>query len=127
MVWTNRYTDGSDQSWQIRESGIFRWESTDPECVILHRPGAGELTLPAVVAGGQGDTDAFRASGSVKVEAKDLSGNQECDFALVDSESGDPVDSEKFTRSGQSVILQTGGRSWVYLANDHCTLRISAA
>ena len=34
--------------------------------------GAGELGLPSVVVGGQGDTNAFPAAGSVKVEAKDF-------------------------------------------------------
>ena len=125
-VWTPRYTSGSDQSWQIRESGSFRWDSTDPDCVILHRPGAGELTLPAAVAGGQGDTNAFRASKSVKVEATDLRGNKECEFALVDSESNDPVDYGDLTRVGESEVLETGGRPWVYLANGVCTVRISA-
>ena len=46
-VWTTRYTSGSDQSWQMRQSGTFRWESTTPECVIspptrswrVHAPG----------------------------------------------------------------------------------------
>ena len=124
-VWTTRYESGLDQSWQIRQSGTYRWESTTPECVILHRPGAGELTLPAVVAGGQGDTNAFRASRSVKVEAKDMRGNQECDFGLIDSESGDPVDFGELTTAGESVVLQTEGRPWVYLANGYCTVRLS--
>lgn len=124
--WRNRYTSGKDASFQMRESGIFRWESDKPECVVVARTGPGELTLPVVVVGGQGDTDAFQAPSSVKVEAQDLNGSTWCEFHLVDSESGDTVDVGKLTRAGQSVVLHAEGRPSVYLANGYCTVRISA-
>ena len=109
----------------MRQSGVFRWESTTPECQVTHRPGAGELTLPTVVRGFQGDTDAFQASDTVKVEAQDFNGNSDCDFDLIDSESGDTVDIGKLSEAQRSVDLQTGGRPKVYLANGYCTVRIS--
>ena len=124
-VWTNRHTAGWDMSFQMRQSGVFRWESTTPECQVTHRPGAGELTLPTVVRGFQGDTDAFQASDTVKVEAQDFNGNSDCDFDLIDSESGDTVDIGKLSEAQRSVVLQTGGRPKVYLANGYCTVRIS--
>ena len=124
-VWTNRYTSSWDMSFQMRQSGVFRWESTTPECQVTHRPGAGELTLPTVVRGFQGDTDAFQASDTVKVEAQDFNGNSDCDFDLIDSESGDTVDIGKLSEAQRSVVLQTEGRPKVYLANGYCTVRIS--
>ena len=124
-VWTNRYTTGKDMSFQMHQSGTFRWESTTPECRVVHLPGAGELGLPAVVIGGRGDTDAFPAAGSVKVEVKDYYDTPGCIFELHDSESGDTVDAANLSKSQPSVVLQTEGRSKVYLANGHCTVRIS--
>ncbi|HEY5846022.1 MAG TPA: hypothetical protein VIT42_04435 [Microlunatus sp.] len=124
-VWTNRYTTGKDMSFQMHQSGTFRWESTTSECLVVHQPGAGELGLPAVVAGGKGDTNAFPAAGSVKVEAKDFHDTPSCDFDLIDSESGDTVDTGRLSSTRPNVVLQTEGRSKVYLANGYCTVRIS--
>jgi hypothetical protein len=126
-VWTNRYNAGWDLSFQVRESGIFQWESSTPDCLVAPRPGAGELTLPAVVAGTRGDTDAFRAPTSVTVEVEDFNDNEKCDFWLIDSTSGDPVDIGNVTKTEPKVVLQTEGRSMVYLANGYCTVRISAS
>jgi hypothetical protein len=126
VVWTNGYNTSSlDMSFQIRQSGIFRWESTTPECLVRHEPGAGELTLPTVVRGFQGDTKAFQASETVKVEAQDFNGTSECHFELKDSASGDTVAVGKLSEAQRSVVLQTGGRPKVYLANGSCTVRIS--
>lgn len=124
-VWTNRYTTGKDVWFQMHQSGTFRWESTTPECLVVHLPGAGELGLPATVVGGTGDTNAFPASGSVKVEAKDFNDTPGCDFRLHDSESGDTVAVGNLSNTQPSVVLATEGRSKVYLANGYCTVRIS--
>ena len=113
------------KSFQLHETGTFRWKANDPGCLVYLNPGAGETVLPFVHEHG-GDTDAFEARGPVAVEVVNFSGNPECKFVLHDAADGRQLDVDSVRQGGGPLLLDPGGQSHVYLANLYCDARVSA-
>ena len=118
---------GEFRSFQMPDSGNFRYEVSDPGCQVLQRRGAGLVELPFDFRTGIGDTDAFKTSGPVKVEVLDFTGNPECDFELRAIEAGRVLDFGKVAEGGAPLTLDPQGERLVYVNTPDCGVRISAA
>jgi hypothetical protein len=113
------------RSFQMRDSGNFRWEANSSECLVIQRPGPGKVTLPFVQGVGTGDTEAFHAPGRIAVEVKDFHGGTTCELVLHDAADGRPVDFGT-AQQGSPLLLDPSGSSQVYLADLRCGVRVSA-
>lgn len=111
-------------SFQLQETGRFRWKANDPACQVFLNPGSGQTVLPFVHDGG-GDTDAFDAGGSVAVNVVNFGGNPECKFVLHDAADGRQLDVGSVRPGGGTLRLDPGGQSHVYLTNAYCGVRVS--
>jgi hypothetical protein len=116
----------SPMSFQMQRGGTFNWSASDPGCLASLRSGAGSAKLPFVPEL-FGDTDAFGVTGPVSIEVIDFRGNAECRFALHDAADGGQLDFGSIPKSGGTLTLNPGNRSTVYLTNEYCVARISAA
>ena len=88
-MWKGLY--GSFRSYQMPDSGTFRYEVNDPGCLVVRTP-VRERHAPVSLKPGAGDTDAFRTEGPVQVEVLDFSGNSSCDPELHALEDGRVLD-----------------------------------
>jgi Caspase domain len=113
------------RSYQMQDSGNFRWEANSSECLVIQRPGPGKVTLPFVQEVGTGDTEAFHAPGRIAVEVKDFHGGTTCELVLHDAADGRPVDFGT-AQQGSPLLLDPSGSSQVYLADLGCGVRVSA-
>jgi hypothetical protein len=111
---------------QMRETGSFSWEASDPGCLVDQLPGPGKTVLPFAQDGG-GDTDAFETRGKVAVEVKDFHGNSECKLELDDATDGRQLDFGTVPKGGGRLLLDPSGRDQVYLRNWYCGIRVSSA
>ncbi len=119
-----RYPVYKEASFQIPESGIFRWEAASG-CVVLRQSGAGSLSLPDIV-GGAGDSDAFKPPASIVVKARDFQGNSRCGLKLRDVATGKTIDIGELTKDTDTVTLHPEGSPLVYLVPDVCIVQIRA-
>src|SRR5215218_2487701 len=123
-MWKNGYPVWDEASFQISESGTFRWEAGSG-CVALRRSGPGALSLPAIV-GGSGESDAFKPPASIVVKARDFHGNSSCELVLHDVATGKKVDIGTLTKDQDTVTLHPEGSPLVYLVPEFCTVQIRA-
>src|SRR5215211_4785743 len=123
-MWKNGNPVWDEASFQISESGTFRWEAGSG-CVALRRSGAGALSLPAIV-GGSGTSDAFKPPASIVVKARDFQGNASCGLVLHDVATGKKVDIGTLTKDQDTVTLHPEGSPLVYLFPDVCIVQIRA-
>jgi len=112
------------KSFQIRETGSFRWKANDSECLVTVRAGPGRVALP-FGHDSSGDTDAFDADGPVTVQVLNFNGNPECEFVLHDAADGRQLDFGSVPQGGRPIRLDPGGQSQVYLANLYCAVRVT--
>jgi hypothetical protein len=115
------------KSYQIQETGNFRWKANSRPCRAFPRPGAGKVPLPFAQGYGTGDTDAFHSAGRVAVEVKDFNGGSTCDLQLHDAADGQVVDSGTAHKGAGPLLLGRGERSQVYLSDLECSVRVSPA
>jgi hypothetical protein len=118
-----------EKSFQIQQAGTFRWEVNDPGCLVINRSGPGNAVLPRAWPAYNGDTDAFKAPDVIAVMAKpgpDWTSDWQCPFYLHDAESGQLVNFGTATEDANPLVLDTEGRSQVYLADLPCDVRVSA-
>ena len=122
-VWATR-------TFQMPTAGTFRWEASDPGCLVLQRSGSGNAKLPFVQKPGTGDTDVFaapKAPGTVVVQVLTFNGYGRCTFELRDAADGRAVASSTVLKGTSLVRLEPNGRSQVYLADfTGCDVEISA-
>ena len=113
---------------QISQAGSFRWQVSDPECIVTPLPGAGNATLPLEWQI-PGDTDAFTVSSKVAVRVNEYSGGPQCVITLADAVSGQPLDAETATKGqhNDTVELDAGGRSTAFLSDLTCHVRVTRA
>ncbi|KLL11706.1 hypothetical protein FrCorBMG51_09985 [Protofrankia coriariae] len=119
-------------SFQVSHPGNFRWQVSDPGCLVEPQAGAGAATLPFTHQANTGDTDAFTAEGRVAVEILDFNGAEECGFTLRDATTGDDLDygTVQTTSADKSLLLNPAGRSQLYLIDTsgrYCGIRVSSA
>ncbi|XVU23777.1 caspase family protein [Actinoplanes sp. CA-054009] len=113
-------------SFQIQRDGTFNWSVNDPGCLTTLQSGAGQATLPFVQST-LGDTDAFDVTGPIAIEVIDFHGNNSCEFTLRDAGSGGQLDFGSVPKGGGPLTLRPGGSEKVYVWNQYCTARITAA
>ena len=111
---------------QVHQTGSFRWQANDRQCLITPLAGSGSAVLPFTQAA-DGDTDAFPASArGVDAQVKDYRGNSRCELSLFDASNGQELDQAPAPPGADIVTLSANGRSTVYLHNDLCVVRVSA-
>jgi len=116
-------------TFQISDTGTFRWQVNDPQCVVVPLRGTGTAHLPFTINQfDTGDSDVFTAPASVAVHVKDWYGNSSCKFGLFDPVTGDLLDFATATRGAkETATLDPGGRKQAYLALNGCAVQVSAA
>jgi hypothetical protein len=135
VILTNTQTGGR-QSWsqlygvrtfQIHDSGTFRWKANHPGCQVLPLPGAGSTPLPLLVPTGAGDTAAFEAKGRVQVTITDFEGSPTCELTLNALDDGRPLSFREVRPAHATVVLDTLGERLVYLQDLICGVRVTNA
>lgn len=116
-------------TFQISDTGTFRWRVNDPACNVVALPGTGSVNLPFVIdQSGAGDTEVFAAPSLVAVHVKQWHGDSSCDFGLFDPATGDELDFGTATQgNSDTVSLNPGGHKTAYLALSNCGVQVSAA
>jgi len=115
------------KSFQIHQSGSFRWQTNDPGCLVTPLAGPGATTLPFIVDQ-TGDSDAFVPPPRVAVQVKDYMGNQKCQFKLYDAVDGQTLDYATAIPGTDTVLLDSAGRQRVYVGYEYsCAYQVSAA
>ncbi len=116
-------------TFQIPDTGKFRWGVNDPRCNVVPLLGTGTETLPfAIEASGPNESGVFATPGDVLVHVTDWEGNPSCEFRLYDPASGTEIYFATATK-GQSdtVPLHPEGRKTAYLHLEDCKVEVSAA
>ena len=124
-AWTGLY--GSLLSYQMHDSGSFRYDVSDPGCLVVKHSGAGSVPLPFSWKAGTGDTDGFRTNGRVEVAVLDFAGNSSCDPELHAVKDGRILDYGTVEKGGGPLSLDPQGETLVYLAVPYCGVHVSAA
>jgi len=116
-------------TFQINDTGTFRWRVNDLRCNVVALPGTGTDKLPfSIDQSGAGDSAVFAAPAKVAVHVKDWHGDSSCDFRLYDPASGVELDFATATQgTNETVTLNPGGRKTAYLALSDCGVEVSAA
>ena len=116
-------------TFQINDTGTFRWRVNDPRCNVVALPGTGTDKLPfSIDQSGAGDSAVFAAPPRVAVHVKDWHGDSSCDFRLYDPASGVELDfATAMQGKNDTVTLSSGGRKTAYLALSDCGVDVSAA
>jgi hypothetical protein len=123
----------SMRSFQVRDTGDFRWEANDFGCLVFYRPGPGSVALPFVHEADsdapRGDTDAFAAPDRVAVEIVEFVGGY-CNLVLHDAADGRVLDAVPAQKGEQGErgphYLDPYGSPHVYLGEPGCPVRLSA-
>jgi hypothetical protein len=115
-------------TFQISDTGTFRWRVNDRRCIVVPLRGTGTAHLPfSVHQFDAGDSDVFTAPARVAVHVKDWYGNSSCELDLFDPASGDQLDFATATRGQkETVTLDPGGRKQAYLHLNGCAVEVSA-
>jgi len=117
------------KTFQIHDTGRFRWDRNDPGCLVVHHAGPGQVAVPFARKAGTGDTEAFTVPNGRKVVVQVLNFNNygHCDFKLRDA--GDGRDLDFGTAQPRSGLprLDPHGSSTVYIAAfDGCDVNVNA-
>lgn len=107
------------KTFQVHETGNFRWEANNSGCLVTHQPGSGAVPLPFAQSC-CGDTDAFAASGKVAVQVNNFGGNRVCKFWLRNAVDGQELDSGSVRQGDGPLLLDPKGRTQVYIENSIC-------
>jgi hypothetical protein len=110
---------------QVAGSGSFRWQSNDAQCLVTPLAGSGTATLP-MLQELDGDTDAIEAPGKLAVQIVDNKGSN-CTLRLFDATNGQALDIVKWEAGDGDVTLDPLDRQTVYISDDNCIIRVSAA
>jgi len=116
-------------TFQISDTGTFRWGVNDLRCNVVALPGTGTEILPfSIDQSGAGDSEVFAAPARVAVHVRDWHGGTSCDFRLYDPASGVELDFVTATQGkNETVTLAPSGRKTAYLALSDCGVEVSAA
>jgi hypothetical protein len=110
---------------QIPSAGTFRWRSNDNRCLVTPLAGSGTATLP-LLQEDNGDTDAIKAPGKLAIHIQDARGGN-CKIQLSDASNGQALDSKQWETGDGDFTLNPYDRKYVYVSDDNCAIRVSAA
>lgn len=114
------------KTFQMRESGTFRYQVNDPGCLLLPQQGDGGVSLlPFAWSAANGDTPVFESAGAVTVRVEDRHGTPACDLWLMSDSDGRPIDNREAAEDQTSVRLESNGPGRVYIAAPTCSIRVS--
>ena len=114
-------------TFQMQESGTFRYEATDVGCLVLPQNGDGATTLPFSWSYADGDTAAFQSPGFISVTVEDWIGLPDCALRLSDAADGRTVDSKEAIRGEGAVRLSSNGPGRVYVQDPGCSIHVKSA
>lgn len=114
-------------SFQMQESGTFRYQVDDPGCLMLPQNGDGATTLPFSWSYTDGDTGVFQSPGFVSVTVEDWFGSSTCDLRLSTAADGKIVDSKKAIEGQGAVRLGSNGPARVFVRDPGCSIHVEAA
>lgn len=111
---------------QVPSAGTFRWQANDSRCLVTPFAGSGTARLP-LLQEANGDTDAITTPGKLAIHIEDSRGGN-CRIQLSDAANGQALDLKQWEQGDtQDFILDPSGRRSVYVSDDNCAIRVSAA
>ena len=114
------------ESFQMRESGTFRYQVNDRGCQLLPQPGDGGVSeLPFTWSAFIGDSPVFESPGAVRVEIENRHGTPTCDLWLMSDSDGRALDIREVAENQASVQLESNGPGRVYIAAPTCSIQVS--
>jgi hypothetical protein len=114
------------KTFQMRESGTFRYQVNDPRCGLLPQQGDGGLSqLPFSWSSLNGDTPVFESPGAVTIGVENRHGAPTCDLWLMSDSDGRPIDNREAAENQTSVRLESNGPGRVYIAATTCSINVS--
>jgi hypothetical protein len=114
-------------SYQVTQTGEFRWSVSDPGCKVFPQHGAGDLGSPPFIInsrGKAGDTDSFPVTGPLDVTVTDYHDGSYCTLDLYDAASGQNMASEMVDTATNSARLDPLNASRVYFHDLQCNLKV---
>jgi hypothetical protein len=116
------------KTFQMRESGTFRFRVSDRGCLLLPQPGDGGVSsLPFSWSAAAGDSPVFDSAGAVSVRIGDRNGTSTCDLWLMSDSDGRPLDNREAGANQAVVRLESDGPGRVFIAAPTCSIRVSDA
>jgi len=114
-------------TYQMQESGSFRYDANDVGCVVLPQNGDGATTLPFSWSYTDGDTGVFDSPGFVLVTVEDWTGSSTCKIRLASADDGRTLDSKEAVQGEGAVRLGSNGPARVYVQDPGCSVHVRAA
>ncbi len=113
-------------TFQMQESGTFRYETNDPGCLVLPQNGDGATTLPFSWPYTDGDTAVFHSPGFISVTVDDWTGSPTCTLRLLSAADGRIVASKEAIDGEGAVRLGSNGPARVYVQDPGCSIHVRA-
>ncbi len=111
---------------QVPSAGTFRGQANDSRCLVTPFAGSGTARLP-LLQEANGDTDAITTPGKLAIHIEDNRGGN-CRIQHSDAANGQALDLKQWEQGDtQDFILDPSGRTSVYVSDDNCAIRVSAA
>jgi len=114
-------------TYQMQESGSFRYDANDVGCLVLPQNGDGATTLPFSWSYTDGDTGVFDSPGFVLVTVEDWTGSSTCKIRLASADDGRTLDSKEAIQGKGAVRLGSNGPARVYVQDPGCSVHVRAA
>jgi hypothetical protein len=117
------------KTFQVHDTGRFRWDRNDPGCLVDHHATAGQVALPFARKAGTGDTEAFTVPNgrTVVVQVQNFNNYRQCDFVLRDAGDGRDLAFGSAQPQSGPLRLDPHGSTKVYLAAfDGCDVNVNA-
>ena len=113
------------ETFQMRESGSFHYEVSDPGCLLFpHGGDGGVVPLPFSWASEDGDSPVFQSPGSVNVRIGDRHGTPDCELLLMSDADGRPWTTKDADSSTTSVTLESNGPARVFIPEATCSIKV---
>ena len=117
------------KTFQMRDSGTFKPEVSDPGCLLMPLKGNGgvtdlDFTWPADETG---DSPVFQSPGAVNVRIGDRRGTSTCELQLRSDADGKTLFIEEADETENSVRLESNGPGLVFIDATSCDYTVSAA
>lgn len=115
------------KTYQMRESGTFRYQVSDRGCLLYPLQGDGGLIdLPFPWSTAEGDTPVFESPGAVTVSIEDREGTPTCELSLVSDSNGQALDYREAAENQETVRLESNGPRQAFIEATTCSIRVSA-